>query len=848
MDKGAGCNGPRKILATALREVGEEPQGNPVQMLNDDRFGFIVLVESPQTQKLWSARSAMLMSRWTVQLLKSLAGSKTSRPSYQLNFKSEIDQFNEEQSEYTLPLSRIRSIRRGSLDGKASVILELLSGNRIFVVPYDKSIIAKIRVGLPQTSRKDLSLQGVKLSDTRVCCCSISSLPLMRDKPTLVRKSCGMFQTPCPLSCSARKDLRLQVADDLGAHLAKAMALARGPSAEVPSEPADGDKNPTRLIYEALVHTDFSCHAEGQLKDIIRDGWNGGVGATLGTHKAKPHGSGAGGVSGLVRDVFGRHRFMSIGSGESCVNLVREGAPESQLHQAGCEPYVAKAAVTALVQECLDVASSVEFANLRAWGVMAQAYLNNSRILTALEGAGYSPAESWRKLLVDDVKRIENFRVATLSQNIKADADGVWHILQRASTYAQRDFDNEDAYLKQIDRKLDDIDNLFWEQMRKPSDLHTYPHMYNEKDPRDIVGTKAYQDMVRDDETFQVRIQPILNKMSGATTPQQVSQAVGECVRSGECAESPLLFELMQKLDDTDFWKIVPVGWLASLSHTPHMYPTPPSSSSLVFPRSTRVAFKQCFIEPQTAIESERELMNQIETQVKKKTWLSRLKNEILHPPGWPQAPSLKNDDILSRLEEALDNAKGLDLSVVTSSSVQGALACYPTLFGSLGMEMEIRDETGYSAGGRRPKDMEQVLGECSVAPQCARLAIERLLHFNTKHWDQYAAITSTLTWSSDDAVCKPDSGQNGNCQLFAHCFQHEVRAICKEIPGCCSQKQSSNVCVATGSFASASFGDFLTVMGWGGETNASAMQSNPFWNQKGGLLAENTAPQGDQQ
>jgi len=549
----------------------------------------------------------------------------------------------------------------------------------------------------------------------------------------------------------------------------------------------------------------MNCHSVKALRKASESTWETGkVGAELRTFKAIKGGSGAGGLSGLVRDVWGRHQHIRVGSGDSCIDLMYENPSADRIKQSGCGPYQAKAAMVAIVRECFDATAAVEFANVRAWRVMAQAYIGQSSVKEALETAGYAPGESWQKLLAADVERIQQVRLAALTSDLQADRAGVWHILQRASIYAQKYFDDQDSYMANVNRKLDDVDKLFWELIEKPGDGHVYPHKYNDKEPRDIVEGAAYQVFVDDDTTFFEKIVPTLKKAGGEKTPQALSKAVHECFASLDCLEVPLLFKLMQQLDDAAFWKKVPTGWLAGLAHAPSMHPTPPSSSQFIFPRSAKDAFGKCFTSPREAVEDARTLMEKLQEQVAGKTWLRKHTDNIF------QGPALKSIATLNDIEAILDEAADVEAEMLGTRPVQGALACYPTLFGSLGMEQEIRDETGYKKS-KRTEDMEQVLRQCSVAPQCARLAIERLLHFNTKRWDMYAGITSS--GKSYDKICnQPNPDQHSNCQLFAACFQHQLEQLCSEFPGCCGEGKEVCADVSNGT---STFSDLKTVMGY---------------------------------
>merc|ERR1719253_1280984 len=100
---------------------------------------------------------------------------------------------------------------------------------------------------------------------------------------------------------------------------------------------------------------------------MVAKGWDGGN-AELRTFKARANGTS--GVAGFMLDVWGRHAHVKIG--ESCIDLVRNGASQARLTAAGCTPYRSKATIIAVVRECLGVVASGEYANSRAWGVMAK--------------------------------------------------------------------------------------------------------------------------------------------------------------------------------------------------------------------------------------------------------------------------------------------------------------------------------------------------------------------------------------------------------------------------------------------------------------------------------------------
>jgi len=836
--QGAGCNASRgEVAALGLKE--EMAKGNAMHMAVPEHIRFLVLAaEDEETeQKLDEKeeaeerrrRSVLLMSNWRLALHRKVMDTVTSRAVYQLSLESEASTFSTASHTATLPLTRVRRVIRRDVDGRAGVELELQNGKRLFLVPFNAmnawGPIADLPLSVDASTltRWGWSLRSaLGITGGQLCCCKLERRSFLSwhvgDQCALAPgPSCGKNAEAVPAKCPAVQigdSEQVAAAEELAAQIAKAKRIATGGSAAAGEESGQG----ARVLYETFSSTDFRCHSEGQLKEIVQAGWTEGIGAELRTFKALQGGSGAGGISGFVRDVFGRHQHLMIGSGESCVDLVRDGAQEMQLRRAGCEPYQAKAAITATVRECLDTVAAVERANLRAWGVMARAYIRNSNLLAPLEAAGYTPAASWQRLLAEDVDRVEQLRLAALSMDMQADRAGVWHILQRASIYAQKFFDEPDVYLQNLDRKLDDVDKLFWEFMQKPGDMHVYPHMYNQKDPRDVVESLAYQALVRDNETFTERIMPAFKEADMEPTPQAVSQVVGECVRSLKCAEPPLLFLLMQSLGDERFWNKVPVGWLAGLAHAPKMYPKPPSKSKLLFPRSTRVVFRQCFTAPHQAIVDERKFMARLEEQVDGKTWLRKFKTQIFEPSDWPVPPTLESDEVLNRIQDTLEASTGLYVEDLASAGVQGALACYPTLFGSLGMEKEIRDETGYDRGGKRTKDMEEVWGRCHMAPQCGRLAIERLLHFNTKRWDQYANVASTF--ASLDSLCRPNPDQTSNCQVFAKCFQHELDSLCQEFPGCCGGNSSSTSEGATPQKACSTaswdlVGDVRAVLGW---------------------------------
>ena len=96
-----------------------------------------------------------------------------------------------------------------------------------------------------------------------------------------------------------------------------------------------------------------------------------------------------------------------------------------------------------------------------------------------LQKEGYEPTASWQKLLAEDPQRIEMIRLAAITLKMQPNKNGVWDILQRASVYAQKQFQNPDAYLEKVNRKLDEVDSMFWTIMKKPADMRSYPHMYN---------------------------------------------------------------------------------------------------------------------------------------------------------------------------------------------------------------------------------------------------------------------------------------------------------------------------------------------------------------------------------
>merc|ERR1712151_116541 len=88
-----------------------------------------------------------------------------------------------------------------------------------------------------------------------------------------------------------------------------------------------------------------------------------------------------------------------------------------------------------------------------------------------------------------------------------------------------------------------------------------------------------------------------------------------------------------------------------------------------------------------------------------------------------------------------------------------------------------------------------------------------------------YASVTARLKRKAPEDLCKPDPEQTSNCALFARCFRHKVKAICLELPGCCSNATEEAGCVSENDNLDAVagvFSDFRKVMGWDADTTTT--------------------------
>jgi len=834
--KAAGCDAPVGLsLKELLKDVAaEEKDGMQVDMPILSNVRFVMLfdtMEGGEKQVELRRNAVMLSASWKVEMIKQSFNTQTGRPRYQIFFRGGWT--DREPQEFIVSMDKILKISQRTVEGKTALEFELDNDWRLFLVPFSDEPL-RINLGqfpglfLQSSSAEDPVLRPIAAlhhagTASRICCCAQGhdhvheSDNTLEGQPCKLAVFCDHEEVRSPVGCAAASEteaerVAMRAADELGQQLVKAKMLSRGSGVKVPS----GRNGGPQVLFQELVPTEMQCHSAGALQDFMEgnDHWRG-IGAKVATFKAPSAEERQGGISSFLRDVWGRHQHVKIGNGKSCIDLVQSGATLSDMSKAGCTPYRSKAAMVAVVRECLDTASAVEAAILHSWSVTLKAYVKTKKVSALLEEHGYSPSKSWQKLLAGDSERIEALRKASLALDMQANRVGVWGILQRASVYAYR-FANDPAnYLARINQKLDEVDKHFWEMMRRPGDGHVYPHGYNSVSPRDVLSNARYQELLSDNSTVE-EIVSILEENGYAQDAKGFDKAKQECMRSSRCAESPLLLKLMTDGPSNEtLWKNVPVGWLAALGQAPKMHPTPPKSSSLIFPRPAKAIFGQCFVAPREAIESARELFQKLREQVNSKRWLKGSAKEILSPQvgshGTPR--SLVGDEILDTLDETLQSAASTDSWLLSSAGIQGALACYPTLFGSLGMELELRDETGYNKGGKRSEDQEQVLGQCQVAPHCARLAVERLLHFNQRKWSMLSAVRNM--WRNPTRVCKPYATEDANCQVFAGCFQWEVNELCKEFPACCDHEGPGHICGPPSNHTTGLTDDIRTVLGW---------------------------------
>jgi len=305
---------------------------------------------------------------------------------------------------------------------------------------------------------------------------------------------------------------------------------------------------------------------------------------------------------------------------------------------------------------------------------------------------------------------------------------------------------------------------------------------------RMLLETAVYVKLVDDNSTFAKHVLPHAKGSLGAAanelfTPLLCKGSL-DCINAAQAgikSDPTLLWLMLKHLDDEVVAKLIAklrLGWMSDFFWG--VDPAGPrrfvvKGVQFPAPRSTRAIFEGCFSGQEVDEESRlRDVIAAAKTIFTGK-----------------RANVVDREILVERRPVAMGSGK---FPLRGAEAVQGALACYPTLFGSVGMEVALRDETGYEAGGRRLEENEEIVAECGVAPVCARLSLERLLHFNIKRWSPL----SVASWQVERMVplvpnrCFTENPKaEANCQLFAGCFKDSVDELCRAAPSCCPAQNS---------------------------------------------------------
>ncbi|CAF1512765.1 unnamed protein product, partial [Didymodactylos carnosus] len=116
------------------------------------------------------------------------------------------------------------------------------------------------------------------------------------------------------------------------------------------------------------------------------------------------------------------------------------------------------------------------------------------------------------------------------------------------------------------------------------------------------------------------------------------------------------------------------------------------------------------------------------------------------------------------------------------------AFQCYPVFNIANGMDNNGLTEHGSQESKCIPAITQGfLLNICPVHPMCARLAVEKLVHFNRyRYQPKLPSLKKAVALQTWKYLCVNDKNKFGNCRLYSACWIEAMNRICQQHEQCC--------------------------------------------------------------